>query len=152
MTDTVHSSGVSDASSPTASETNPASRYSDYSGCDGYLTARSSAATRGGVTGESECFGDVSSTEVVSERGVASAMSTSKRDVHSSVDRGRACSSSSMLQSAEIDMSDADVTVKRRRVTGSGLSEDDSQVSLTCHLVATGQRYHSLKIVAGLSC
>ena len=129
MTDTTRSSGMSNASSP--SETNPASRYSDYSGCDGYLTARSSAATTRGATEESECFGDVSSTEVVSERGVASsALVTSKRNVHSSTDgRGRACSSSSMLQSAEVDMSDADVTVKRRRVTDTGLSEDDSQVN-----------------------
>ena len=150
MAELTRYSGMSDVSSPsTASETNLATRYSDYSGYHGYPASRSSAATRG-VT-ESECHGDVSSTEMTSEQGHVPEMLTSKhvamaRSVHDVAIRGCCGSSSdaSPLQSVEADMSDTDVVQKRRKLTDTGFSEDESQVScvnMLCHMVLSSQKY-----------
>ena len=135
------SSGMSDVSSHSpASETNQTTRCSDYSGCHGYHTAGSGATTREAT--EDECCGDVSSTEVTSERSHRTSTSdlvTAAKSIRGVASRGRFGSNSdaSRLPSVETNMSDSDVVQKRRKLTDTGFSEEDEQVSLViCHLVA----------------
>ena len=137
------SSGMSDVSSHSpASEANHTTRCSDYSGCHGYHTAHSGATSREAT--EDECCGDVSSNEVTSERSHRTSISdlvTAAKSVRGVASRGRFGSNSdaSRLPSVETDISDSDVVQKRRKLTDTGFSEEDEQVSsVICqrHLVA----------------